>query len=586
MTSIVEADTLLAVDIGSVNTRANLFDVVDGRYRLVATGRAPSTAGPPLFDVREGVRMALDQVHAVTGRRLVDESENLILPSTTDGAGTDVFVVSASAGPPARTVLVGLMPGVSMESARRLARSTYLEVVGEIHLLDRRRDEERIDLILQARPDLILVVGGTDGGAADSVARLTELVGLAARLLPREQRPQVVYAGNRHLAAAVVERVGERVAVSLAPNVRPVLQLEQLAPTRLRLGEVIAEVRGSRIAGFAELSHWAGGHMMLTADAFGRVVRYLSEIYDPDKGVLGVDIGADRVTVAAGFAGDLCLTVESGLGLGRSLPGLMERVSLREVLHWLPVAIPEARVRDYVFNKALYPGSVPAEQEDLFIEYALAREVLRAAVASARPAWPAEHARYGPQIMPPMEPILVGGGVFARAPHPGYAALALLDGLQPTGISTLVLDPHNVTPGLGVAAGPLPMATIQVLGSGSYVSLGTVVAPVGRARPGRRVLRLRLDREGDGKSVEGEVRYGQLVLLPLEQGEHGRLTLRPERGFDVGFGGPGKAGAVRVSGGALGLIIDARGRPLALPRELDRCVELNRKWLWDLGAIE
>ena len=121
MSTMLEADTLLAIDVGSVNTRASLFDVVDGKYRLVATGRAASTGGAPLSDVSEGVRGALEQVQVVTGRKLIDEAESLIMPATSGGAGVDVFVATTSAGPLARTLLVGLMPGVSVEGARRPA---------------------------------------------------------------------------------------------------------------------------------------------------------------------------------------------------------------------------------------------------------------------------------------------------------------------------------------------------------------------------------------------------------------------------------------------------------------------------------
>jgi hypothetical protein len=162
----------------------------------------------------------------------------------------------------------------------------------------------------------------------------------------------------------------------------------------------------------------------------------------------------------------------------------------------------------------------------------------------------------------------------------------LLDAVQPTGISTLVLDPYSLTPALGVAAGPLPVIPVQVLESGSYVSLGTVVAPVGQARHGRRILRLNLEREGNGQDMSGEIRMGQLVVLPLAQGEKTRLTLRPERGIDIGFGGPGRAGALRVAGGAVGLIIDARGRPISLPKDAGQRRELNQKWLWDIGGME
>jgi hypothetical protein len=129
------------------------------------------------------------------------------------------------------------------------------------------------------------------------------------------------------------------------------------------------------------------------------------------------------------------------------------------------------------------------------------------------------------------------------------------------------------------------MVTVHLLESGSFVSLGTIVSPVGRARTGRKILRVQLERDQVGEDIVGDIRMGQLVTLPLKQGENARLTLRPERGIDVGFGGPGKAGALRVAGGALGLIIDARGRPLNLQKDPERRRESNEKWLWDIGAL-
>jgi hypothetical protein len=200
MSAFLEAETLLAIDVGSVNTRASLFDVVDGRYRLVATGRAGSTAGGPLFDVSEGVRQALEQVQSVTGRRLVDESEALIMPASGGGAGVDVFVASASAGPRARTLLVGLMPGVSLESARRMASSCYLEVAGELGLLDHRRDEERLELIVRTRRSYPAgrrhrwrrhAVGGTHGFHCRPRAFAGGRDGATARCVRRQSTPGV-----------------------------------------------------------------------------------------------------------------------------------------------------------------------------------------------------------------------------------------------------------------------------------------------------------------------------------------------------------------------------------------------------------
>src|SRR3990172_967409 len=93
-------------------------------------------------------------------------------------------------------------------------------------------------------------------------------------------------------------------------------------------------------------------------------------------------------------------------------------------------------------------------------------------------------------------------------------------------------------PAMGAAAGVLPMAAVQVLESGSFVSLATVVSPVGSGRFGRPVLRLRLDREAGGEAVEGEIRLGQVAVIPLGQGQHARLTPPPARGFHLPFRSP------------------------------------------------
>ncbi len=586
MSAILDADTVLAIDVGSVSTRASLFDVVDGRYRLIATGRAPSTAGAPLQDVREGVRMALDQVQAITGRQLVDESDLLIMPVTSKGAGADVFVATASAGPKVRTVLVGLMPGVSTTSAKRMADSTYLELVEIIDLLDRRRDDEKISRIAAARPDLVLVVGGTDGGARDSVLQMIDLVAVGVNLLPSKQQPRVVYAGNRRLASAVAERFGGRLEIAQAPNVRPALRQEDLVHARLAIGEAIAEARAKRVNGFQELEQWSGGYLMLTADAYGRVIKYLSKIYDPEKAVIGVDVGASHTMIAAAFEGDLRLRVDTDLGLGEPLPLMLKRSRLKDITRWLAIDLSEQAVLDYIYNKAIHPGLVPTDEQSLQIELALARQAIRIALKQARTGWPRGKDLRSTWLLPPTEPIIASGSVLARTPHPGYAALTLLDALEPTGISTLVLDPHGLSPSLGAASSSVPMLAVHVLESGSYISLGTVVAPVGRTRPGRKILTLHVEPEHGGDAIAGELRMGQLAVIPLRQGEYAKLTLRPERGIDVGFGGPGKAGALRIAGGALGLILDARGRPLTLDEDPARRRDTNEKWLWDIGAKE
>ena len=88
----------------------------------------------------------------------------------------------------------------------------------------------------------------------------------------------------------------------------------------------------------------------------------------------------------------------------------------------------------------------------------------------------------------------------------------------------------------------------------------------------------------DGHETRVDVKQGSLEVLPLPIGQTARVHLQPLHRFDVGMGAPGRSGKLNVHGGALGLVIDARGRPLVLPDDAERRYELFKKWLWTLGG--
>jgi hypothetical protein len=95
-------------------------------------------------------------------------------------------------------------------------------------------------------------------------------------------------------------------------------------------------------------------------------------------------------------------------------------------------------------------------------------------------------------------------------------------------------------------------------------------------------VRVKLTRN-DGSQATSEIKMGNLQVLPLESGQTARLELRPLQRADVGLG-PGKAGEVDVIGSVMGIVIDARGRPMRLPTEPERRRELHKKWQWTVGG--
>ncbi|MCX6026014.1 MAG: hypothetical protein NTY23_07130, partial [Chloroflexi bacterium] len=60
--------------------------------------------------------------------------------------------------------------------------------------------------------------------------------------------------------------------------------------------------------------------------------------------------------------------------------------------------------------------------------------------------------------------------------------------------------------------------------------------------------------------------------------------VQPSRRFDLGLGGAGHGGTITVSGGLVGVILDARGRPLVLPAEREKQRRAQEEWLMQIGA--
>jgi hypothetical protein len=159
----------------------------------------------------------------------------------------------------------------------------------------------------------------------------------------------------------------------------------------------------------------------------------------------------------------------------------------------------------------------------------------------------------------------------------------LLDALQPVGVTGMVLDKLRLMAPLAAVAMVNPLAATHVLERDSLLNLGTVVAPVGTAREGEIALTFKIKYE-DGRSLEVEVPYGSLEVIPLPTGQTADLELRPTRRFDVGLGTKGQAGSTKVEGGVIGIIIDARGRPLPVAHDPAEQRERMQRWLWDMGS--
>jgi hypothetical protein len=103
-----------------------------------------------------------------------------------------------------------------------------------------------------------------------------------------------------------------------------------------------------------------------------------------------------------------------------------------------------------------------------------------------------------------------------------------------------------------------------------------MISLTGRARRDEVVLAGELHLRDTGEKRPFEARYGTISVVPLGYGEEAELTLKPRRMEIAGVKGRGEK--LTVSGGELGLIIDARGRPIRFPRDAEQRRERLRAW--------
>ncbi len=216
-------------------------------------------------------------------------------------------------------------------------------------------------------------------------------------------------------------------------------------------------------------------------------------------------------------------------------------------------------------------------EKELHLEQAAARELLRVGMERSAADWQWTNHKISPYKM-----LLVRGALFAGAPRAGQIMLTLLDALQPTGIFSIALDQYGILPGLGTLAAEEPSAVVQVLETEVLANVGWVIAPAGKGQIGKIALHITI--EIDGGEITDPVEYGSLENIPIAPGKEAKVTIEPTGNFDIGLG-PGKGTTVTVYGGTVGgLVVDLRGRPLALPDDEADRRSLVRKWLWDLGG--
>lgn len=588
---------ILATDCGSTTTKAILIEKGTDGFRLRTRGEAPTTVEAPFEDVTRGVLNSVMEVEELSGVKLLD-GEKIIKPRAGDKEGSDVYISTSSAGGGLQMMVAGVVLTMTGESAARAALGAGAIVMDVIASNDGRLPHEKVERIRTLRPDMILLSGGIDGGTVSHVAELAELIG-AADPKPRfgiGYNLPVIYAGNVAARDIVLETLKEKAELSIVENIRPVLERENLGPARHKIHDLFMEHVMAHAPGYRDLMDWTDVPIMPTPGAVGLLIENIGK--NEHIAVLGVDIGGATTDVFSVFQEVFNRTVSANLGMSYSVSNVLAEAGEANIMRWLPFDLPAAEVRNRIRNKMIRPTTIPATLEELKLEQAIAREALRLALEHHRSMAVGlkgvqqqrtisdafDQSVSGETLVSMMDLNLVvgSGGALSHAPRRAQAALMLLDAFQPEGVTRLTVDSIFMMPHLGVLTEVHPEAAREVFEKDCLVHLGTAIAPVGSDKPGKKCVKVTVTRD-NGEALSAEVEFGDIKVLPLPAGETAEALIEPQRGFDVGEGA-GKTIKVRVEGGLSGVIIDCRGRPLALPESDKARREALSRWAGRLDA--
>ena len=589
--------SILATDCGSTTTKAILIEFIDGEYRLTHRGEAPTTVEAPFEDVTRGVLNATMEVEELSGRKILD-GDNISTPQKGD-SGVDIYISTSSAGGGLQMMVAGVVKSMTGESAERAALGAGSIVMDVLASNDGRKPHEKITRIRQLRPDMILLSGGIDGGTTKHVIELAEILA-AANPQPRlgqDYKLPVIYAGNKKATSDIERTLGELTDLDITENIRPVLEQENLKPSRDKIHDLFMEHVMQQAPGYKKLMSWTDAPIMPTPGAVGALIEMVAK--KENISVVGVDIGGATTDIFSVFQEQFNRTVSANLGMSYSICNVLAEASLPNVLRWVPFDIDEKELTNRIGNKMIRPTTVPQSLEELVIEQAIAREALRLSfvqhkafavnlkgVQKERTISDAfEQSDSGQSLVDMMElDLIVGsGGVLSHAPRREQSAKMLIDSFLPEGITSLAVDSIFMMPQLGVMANienkeiaeQARVAALEVFEKDCLIRLGTCVAPVGKLSGSEIPLQVNLEfKNGEKKDIE--VRYGELIRIEAEY-EEIKAVLTPAKGVDVGAG-DGEQISTTIFGGQVGIVFDGRGRPLEIDASSSKRISNLKKW--------
>lgn len=448
---------ILLIDFGSTYTKVTAVDVENAK--LLGSAAAYTTVQT---DVNDGLANAVTRLEEQTGK--LDFAEPYACSSAAGGL---------------RMIASGLVPELTAEAAKCASLGAGAKVVKTYSF---ELTEDDAAEILAAKPDIFLLVGGTDGGNKACILNNAHVLAEAGGSFP------IVIAGNRN-AARECERILAGREVYVCENVMPKFGTLNIEPAQQRIRDIFLN-RIVRAKGLTKASELISGILMPTPSAFLAAMRLLADGTKAQSGIgelIAVDVGGattDVYSIAAGMPDHpgtilkglpepyVKRTVEGDVGMRYSIHGIVDAAGLDTVAAISGLAAE--RVKELVDFLGTHTDTLPNTPELETLDEALAGCAIRTAVT--RHAGRIEetytmmglaYAQTGKNLMN-VERLVVTGGSLIHTKNTGkIASYALYDPKDPASLkprkAELLVDRKYILAAMGLLSEHYPEAALTIM---------------------------------------------------------------------------------------------------------------------------
>ena len=449
---------VLLIDFGSTYTKLTAVDVES--ETLLGTAAAYTTVQT---DINDGLQNALAQLEKKTGKLPYGEC----------------YACSSAAGG-LRMITSGLVPELTGEAARLASLGAGAKVVGVYAF---QLTEDDLEEICRQKPDIFLLVGGTDGGNTECILHNARMLAQLPGEFP------VIIAGNR-TAARECQRILAHYETYVCPNVMPKFGVLKIEQTQKQIRELFLN-RIVQAKGLSKASELLSDIMMPTPSAVLQAMELLSQGCQEEPGIgdlVAVDVGGattDVYSIADGMPEHMNTvykglpepfakrTVEGDIGMRYSIQGIVDAVGIDAVSRLS--GLPKNRVTQLVDYLKEHTDTVPNGDPELeALDFALASSAIAEAVA--RHAGTMEetytmmgltYVQSGKNLTKVKQIVVTGGSLIHTKRTEQIAAHALYSPLQPTSLrpktADIWVDRSYILAAMGLLSSHYPAAALRIM---------------------------------------------------------------------------------------------------------------------------